>query len=231
MDAPLLEARRLVAAGATRAERSTLRRAIELLDALLRDAPDSVWGHYFAAYARYRLAALELGNKQQAAGLLTAACDHLSAATRLDPENAEALALLSSCYGLRIRFAPYKSLWLGERKSQAMAGALRLAPENPRVVLLRALQLFTEPAFVGGDREEARAGFRRAVELFRAAEAPAPPAPDWGHPQALAFLGLACLKSGDRVDARAAFEDALALAPDYHWVKHVLLPHLEAADV
>ena len=73
-------------------------------------------------------------------------------------------------------------------------------------------------------------GFRRATELF-AREIPADPIqPEWGHSQAYAWLGIAQVDRGEKELARAAFERALEINPEFGWVKNGLLFELDEED-
>ena len=73
-------------------------------------------------------------------------------------------------------------------------------------------------------------GFRRAAELF-ALGAPADPIrPEWGHSQAWAWLGIAHRDRGETELARAAFERALEINPEFGWVRNGLLYELDKGD-
>jgi predicted TPR repeat methyltransferase len=87
--------------------------------------------------------------------------------------------------------------------------------------------LFTPPEF-GGDPVEGAALIQQAAEHF-AAPGANPPGPAWGQADALAWLGFAKQKAGDLAAARAAWEQALAVEPNYAWVKYALLPSLDRA--
>ncbi|HEX5727120.1 MAG TPA: hypothetical protein VFX98_16705 [Longimicrobiaceae bacterium] len=226
LEPALPEARTLLERASTLARPDLLRDAADRLARLVEADPGSVWARYHLGYAHYRMASLQQKEKKAAVAHLATAVEHLRAAAQLDPNNAEARALLSTCYGMQIRYAPLKAPWLGERKTRAMAEALHLEPENPRVMLLRALQYWSTPGYAGGDKEAALDGFHRAVECFEVWEPADPLGPVWGHPQALAYLGMAYLHRRDEERARDALAAALRIAPDYHWVKHVLLPQL-----
>lgn len=222
----VVEARDLLDRASTRAHPGQLREAAERFEALARRHAESVWARYHAGYARYRMAALQQGDRKAAVGHLTVAVEHLKEAARMDARNAEARALLSTCHGMQLRYAPYKGPWLGNQKWRAMAEAEALEPRNPRVVLLRGLQRWTTPALVGGDKEEAFVRFGEAVECFEGWTPTDEQGPVWGHAQAWAFLGLAHLHRGDEERGREALEAALRISPDYHWVRNVLLPRV-----
>lgn len=222
--AAILEARTLLDGGSVRAHLPQIREALATLQELVRDDQGAAWARYHLGYAHHRMASLSHAQKQEASEHLHAAVEVLKEAARLLPGSAEPRALLSTCYGMQIRYAPLKALWLGEWKGRTMAEAERLERENPRVTFLRALQRWTTPRLAGGDRDEALAGFERAVERFESWSEPEPLGPRWGHAQALAYHGMALLEMRDEERARDALRSALRVEPEYHWVKHVLLP-------
>ena len=151
-------------------------------------------------------------------------------APRIDPEAAEAYALLASAYGRQIELSPVKGMFLGPKAGKAIGKALELAPDNPRVVLSAAIGDFNTPGIFGGDKERGMQGFRRAARLFALEKPSDPLEPVWGHSEAFAWLGLAYMDRDDRKRAGAAFEKALEIDPDFGWVKYVLLPELEGAN-
>ena len=199
----------------------------------LADTALAAWGHYYIALANYRIAdhLLAAGeeNKGAASEHLKATVEHLQKATEIDPQAAEAYALLSSAYGRQIGLNPIKGMVLGRKAQQALKKAAQLAPDNPRVVLCTAIRDFNTPGMFGGSKEKGLRGFRRAVELFAREEPTDPVHPAWGHSRTYAWLGLAYQDRGELALARAAFAKALAINPDFSWVKNVLLPELEKA--
>ena len=191
------------------------------------------WGHYYIALADYRIADYLLAageeNKGAASEHLKATVEHLQKATEIDPQAAEAYSLLSSAYGRQIGLNPIKGMTLGRRAEQALKKAVQLAPDNPRVVLCTAVRDFNTPGMFGGSKEKGLQGFQRAAELFAREEPSDPIRPVWGHSRTYAWLGLAYQDRGELALARAAFAKALAINPDFSWVKNVLLPELEKA--
>jgi tetratricopeptide (TPR) repeat protein len=226
METAVLEARALLDRGSTLAQVPMIREAAALLEAIAAEGDAAGWVSYHLGYARYRLGALRQNEKKEAAEHLAAAVEHLRDSARLLPASGEPRALASTCYGMQIRYSPLRIPWLGERKSRALAEAEYLEPENPRVVLLRALQLWTTPRYAGGDRERALDGFGRAVECFETWTSTEPLGPEWGHAQALAYQGMALGEMGEPERALDSLRGALRIAPEYRWVKHVLLPKM-----
>ena len=205
------------------AARATFERA-------LADTGLVAWGHYYIALADYRIAGLLEGESKDPSEHLNAAVEHLKKATEIDPQAAEAYSLLSSVYGWQIGLSPMKSMLLGPRVGKAAQKAKQLAPDNPRVVLSAAISDFNTPKMFGGSKEKGLQGFQRAAELFAQEEPTDPIQPVWGHREAYAWLGIAYQNQGELESARAAFEKALEIDPDFGWVKYALLPELEKAN-
>lgn len=199
----------------------------------LADTALAAWGHYYIALADYRIADYLLAtgeeNKGAAAEHLKTAVGHLQEAIEIDPQAAEAYALLSGAYGRQIGLNPTKGIVLGRRAQRALKKAVQLAPDNPRVVLSAAIRDFNTPGMFGGSKEKGLRGFQRAAELFAREEPTDPVHPAWGHSRTYAWLGLAYQDRGELALARTAFAKALAINPNFSWVKNVLLPELEKA--
>jgi len=205
---------------ALRAARSSFERAAQ------RDTL-GVLSHYYAGLASYRL--VDYTDEEDAA--LDATIDYLKTATEQRPNWPEAHALLAAAYGRKAAGGMLSGMRYGPKSDDALGHARELAPDNPRVVLIGAIALFQKPSVFGGDKEEAVQKMKKASRLF--AERPAlddPLTPSWGHARTYAWLGIAHMKA-DRFDqARTAFEKALSLRPNLHWVQEVLMPQLDAAQ-
>lgn len=199
----------------------------------LTDTALAAWGYYYIALADYRIADYLLAageeNKAAASEHLKTTVEHLQKAIEIDPQAVEAYSLLSSAYGRQIGLNPIKGVVLGRRAQKALKKAAQIAPDNPRVALCMAIRDFNTPGMFGGSKEKGLRGFQRAAELFAQQEPSAPIYPTWGHSRTYAWLGLAHQDRGELALARAAFAKALAINPDFSWVKNVLLPELEKA--
>ena len=197
------------------------------------DAGREAWARYYAALADFRIANYLLGReegaKDRASGHLESAVENLKPLIDRDEQAAEACALLSSVYGRQISLSPLKAMLLGPRSGRAMEKAERLAPDNPRVVLAAAMSDFNTPKMWGGDKERAMEGFRKAAALFAEQKPAGPLHPVWGHGEVHAWIGLAHLDRDERAEAKAAFEKALEIEPDFGWVRYALLPGVEKA--
>lgn len=115
----------------------------------------------------------------------------------------------------------------GPQSSSLLSKAKAESPENPRIQFFNGVVLVTTPELFGGSLKGGIGALEKAVELYRSPQKN--PLPAWGEAEALAWLGLAKQKAGDLTGAKAAWNRALAIEPNYAWIKLVLLPAAEKA--
>ncbi len=232
-DSLLVSGKQMLQAAENESALDSMYAARAMFERTLADTGLSAWGHYYIALADYRIAGLlgsSRASKDQVLDHLKAAVGHLQEATEIDPQAAEAYALLSSVYGQQIGLSPMKTILLGPKIGKAIQKAKQLAPDNPRVVLSAAISDFNTPKIFGGSKEKGLQGLQRAAELFAQEEPTDPIQPVWGHRETYAWLGIVYQDRGELEQARAAFEKALGIDPNFGWVKYGLLPELEKAN-
>jgi len=107
--------------------------------------------------------------------------------------------------------------------------ALELDPGNPRVLWIEAVPYAVLPKERGGDVAKAIELYQRMLENAGPLE-PDSPLPDWGRAEALMSLANANLVKPLPDVQRAAEEAraALRLEPEWHYVRDVLMPNIEA---
>jgi len=231
-DSLMLQGRQMLDRGVTAGDVDAMQHARAAFERVATAADDAPRAHYYVALANYRIATHVLDNDEdRAEALIDDGIDHLDAAIEAQPASAEAHALLSTLYGLKARGGMFSGMRYGPRADDAIARAQQLAPDNPRVLLLHAISLLNKPSRWGGDRDGAITALNRAIQQFEAASATDDPlAPQWGHADAYAWLGIAHMKADEMTQAREAFEQALTVRPGYAWVESALLPQLAANE-
>jgi hypothetical protein len=130
------------------------------------------------------------------------------------------------------RLAPDRAQVVGFFGNEHEQRAAELAPDDPRLVAIQALDRFYSPPQHGGDETEGLAMLRDALARFESA----PPAnsgvlPDWGHAMTWAWYATALKRAGAATDdeVHSAARKALALAPDFAYAR-TLLPAGEAEE-
>lgn len=155
------------------------------------------------------------------APLLDEAEDLLDRYTAAHSEDGEGFLILSQVYQSRIT-GMMSGMRYGRRAGETLHKAFLLSPKNPNVVCYQGINLLMAPGPFG-DKDEGRRKLREAGMLFAASDANEY---RWGEPEVWAYLGLALAKEGDATRARELYDRALALEPEYLWVKKDLLPTL-----
>lgn len=106
--------------------------------------------------------------------------------------------------------------------------------DNPRVLWLVGGSQLSAPPPYGGDVAKAAATYRRGLQAAReeALRAGAQPAwvPAWGAPEHLMSLAFVYSQGAlaDRSVAQAYADGTLAMVPDWHYVRDVLVPKIQA---
>ena len=224
----IIETKALMATAMDANHMDGLRQARASFERLSQDEVHAPLAHYYIARIESHLMNLVMQEDEDAAiDYADSALDHLDIATELDEDFAEAYAMMSSILGRKSGLQPMRAMFLGPKSERMMSKALDMEPDNPRILLIDAISLYYKPSMFGGDKDRAREGFERAADLF-AEEARTPSVqPTWGHDEVHAWIGLGHIDLGDYEAAHVAFNEALAVNPNYGWVKYVLMPKLE----
>jgi tetratricopeptide (TPR) repeat protein len=183
------------------------------------DGPDGDIDLYIRAYAGWRLSQL-LGDadKKERKSVLKAARQDLDRHLAEYPDDAESLALRGGITG-RMITGPISGMRLGSKVSKDLDRALEIAPENPRVALIRGMNFHFTPAAFGAGDDAAFPQLKRARELF--ASETNDNWPDWGRIDALGWLGRILAGQDRRNEAVAALDEALKLYPGHRWIQQI----------
>lgn len=168
---------------------------------------------YLVAYARFRQALAAGDDRAAARGYLDGCIAELEAWLARHPPDAEARALLGSCYGISTRYHRLGMARRGLEARRQMAIARQLAPDNPWVVLQDGLADYATPRLFGGDRQRGISKVERSTALFAGIVADSRAA---GRGATEAWLQLARMyaETGRPADAAGAIARAEALAPE-----------------
>jgi hypothetical protein len=216
--------------------RGDLAELARLRDRAARLADDPKLGYlarYWAGFASWRLAINGTGmTPAELKAHMEKATADFDAAIRLRDDFADAYAAASMCHAWLAFVAkdPATTPRHAESSKRQGARAKELAPGNPRVLWMEGARLFYTPVDFGGNPQRAIEVYRQMAAASEGAAAPDSPLPDWGKPEALmslanAHLGPATL---DLAAAAAEAQEALRLAPEWHYVRDILIPMIEA---
>ena len=178
-------------------------------------APDDELKSYYAALANYRLGLLwgarDAGRAKDAIERCVA---NLNRALKGRAEFPEALALQAACLETQASLKPWTAPLSASKRNSQIERALKLAPKNPRVLLLDALET--------KDTKQAIAQLKKAVVAFEKERQDVDRAPGWGAAEAYVYLGRSYLDSGNLIEAREALERALIIAPEFAQARRLL---------
>jgi len=201
---------------------------IERLEKALEADPENDRLRYRLAHAAYGAvgACLATDDEKSADRLLDLAEKHLKKLLKKDDGVAEYHALMAGVYGLQIALSPMKGMFLGPKSSRHVDRALSLDPACADAHFQQGASLLNTPAMWGGDAEAGAAALEQACRLYEQTG----DSHSWPYLNALAMLGQAYQELGRKDAARDTYHKALAIAPEFSWVKYVLLPEVAARD-
>src|SRR5882762_7780495 len=171
---------------------------------------------YHLAHAQFRRGLLAgLGNAREAESAFGDCIDQLKPVLSQDVKSVEALVLQSACYAGLANHRKLESVLLRARSDERLNAALKLAPRNPRAVLLSSMDGLARAKPGTAERQHAFAQLQLAVQLFDESSATSIDTPGWGHAEAYLALGRELQARGDQLGAHNWIEKSLIVAPDY----------------
>lgn len=167
---------------------------------------------------------------------LTEALSEFEDALQRDPVFIDAKVGLISCLqnlAFVHRKDPARVQELVARFVPLARGAFAAAPDNPRLLWVRGASQWYNTPERGGGQDVALATYARGLELARAQMGrPSDPLdPSWGEPELLMNLAFANLnRTTPNVGAAERYaQNALALVPNWHYVRDILIPQIQKA--
>jgi hypothetical protein len=234
--AALLEARDVAFNANARNDADGLKRALSTFERLAGDDETGTLAAYYASWTAWSLAGAQLqaGTMDAAKASVASAVRYARRITARTPDSVEFQTMLANAaIGLAVIDSTQFQALVPEIGA-ARKKALELGPRNPRVVMMDAGMIFNILPERGGSQDKGIARWIEALGLFDE-EAATPPADDlqprWGRDLAHGWLAAMYLRlTPPAIDkARAAADRALALRPDFWFVKEVVLPKLKDA--
>lgn len=168
----------------------------------------------YAAYASFRQGVLSEDDKKRAGIYIDQCVNELRVYVRTRPGDAEAQAMLASCYGISTRYHRLTTVRRGLSARRHMDIARELEPGNPWILMQDALVDYSTPRLFGGDQVLAVSKLERATQLFDAAVAAGSEFAPWGAAEAWLQLEKMYRETGRPADALAAMDMACRELPD-----------------
>jgi hypothetical protein len=121
----------------------------------------------------------------------------------------------SACLADLAKYRTVEGVILRTKANDRLASAFRLAPRNPRVLLLLARATNCAREARSPEGAQAFAELQLAAQRFDETSATGLDTPGWGHADAYLALGRQFLLRGDLLAARNWIEKSLIVAPDF----------------
>ncbi len=156
------------------------------------DAEKNQWlPYYYAAFSKIQKGRIMMreGKTQELDEIADDAQKSLDQAKSIESENAEIFILQKMIHGLKMMVNPMaRYMTEGGAAAEALAKAEKLDPENPRITLLKAEDLYFTPEQFGGSKDKGLEMFGKAKEQFSSYKIKSEIHPNWGAAEAEYFL-------------------------------------------
>ncbi len=176
------------------------------------------------SYYGYIPYALNKEQNDQATAMLDRAFLYLNSYRNRHPKDAEAISIHSSFLGYRMAIHPIKAVTLGVKCQQLIQQAVRLAPNNPWVLLDQANALLYTPKLFGGDPNLALRTYLKAIALL---EKRGNNSCSWNYLNAYINLAYCQINIKQYTAAQQTYNKILTIAPNFKWIKQELMPKLQ----
>lgn len=147
---------------------------------------------YYAAFSTIQKGRVMMrnGNAQALDGVADEAEKYLAAAQNLaGADNAEIRLLKKMTYSLRMMVNPQQRYMTdGARATEEMNTAEKLEPNNPRIALIKAEDIYFTPEQYGGSKTKGLEMFKDALAKFNAYKPKTALDPNWGKAEAEYFI-------------------------------------------
>lgn len=147
--------------------------------------------YYYASHATIEKGRnlMRTGKVSELDAIADEAQKHLDKASELNKDNAEILILQKMIHGLKMMVDP-QARFMSESMlgADALAKAEKLDPENARITLLKAEDLYYTPEQFGGSRTKGLELFQKSLNQYKFYQPKTALDPNWGKGEAEYFL-------------------------------------------
>lgn len=163
--------------------------------ARIGDKEKTLWQpYYYAAFSIIKKGRTLMQQNQlsQLDDVAKEAQNYIDKAEALSPNNAEIFILKKMNHGLKMIVNPMER-WQteGQAAQVALNKAKKLDPENPRISILEAEDLYYTPEQFGGSKSKGIELFKKALEQFKTYKIKSSVDPNWGQGEANYFISQA----------------------------------------
>ena len=147
--------------------------------------------YYYAAHTSIEKGRnlMRTGKLDQLDAIAMEAQTSLDKASELSKDNAEILILQKMIHGLKMMVDPQaRFMSEGMLGADALSKAAKLDPENPRITLLKAEDVYYTPEQYGGSKAKGLELFQKAKDQFVAYQPKTALHPNWGKGEVDYFL-------------------------------------------
>lgn len=139
--------------------------------------------------------------------------------------SAEANALLSTVYGLKIALSPAKAMVLGGKSGSLAEKGVELDAESAFTNYVMGNNLYRTPSLFGGDVKKGLVCLEKSKKLYETAGT----TQSWEYLSLMALLGQVYHDQKQYDKAITTYKTALKIAPNFSYIKTGLLPLSEKA--
>lgn len=147
--------------------------------------------YYYAAQASIEKGRnlMRTGKLSELDAIAAEAQTNLDKASALSPNNAEILILQKMIHSLKMMVDPQaRFMSEGMLGADALAKAEKLDPENPRITLMKAEDIYYTPEQFGGSKSKGLEMFQKSLDQFKVYQPKTTLDPTWGKGEAEYFL-------------------------------------------
>ncbi|WP_159472509.1 hypothetical protein [Chryseobacterium sp. 18068] len=149
--------------------------------------------NYYAAFSYIQKGRVLMreGKMQDMDAVADQAQKFIDAAESVEKENSEIHLLQKMVYSLKMMVNPQERyMTFGMKAQEELNKAEKFNPNNPRVTLIKAEDIYFTPEQYGGSKIKGMELFKAALEKFNSFKPKASLEPNWGKEEAEYFIGL-----------------------------------------